>query len=59
VQNLQNAAGKSAGRLPVQSDLLFSLLPMPGRLRLRLQKKDERGRPKGLFLKILLKDGAK
>jgi hypothetical protein len=59
MQNLQNAAGKSAGRLPVQSDLLFSLLSMPGRLRLRLQKANEARRPKRRFLKILLKDGAK
>jgi len=46
VQNLQNAAGKSAGCLSVQSDLLLSLLSMPRGLRLRLQKADEAGRPK-------------
>ena len=46
MQDLQNAAGKSAGCLSVQSDLLLSLLSMPRGLRLRLQKADEAGRPK-------------
>ena len=50
MQNLQDAAGKRAGRVRMPAGLLFSLLPMRRGLRLRLQKADEAGRSKRRIL---------